>query len=274
VLRLALIALAGCQWVYGLDKPDPAGAAPPDGPWTCPAIGGEPMTFSKEIHEYISRNCVYYQRAHDTERAIAQCGGAVEEGVIDGDLHVVVQLDPSSFIEYPRLTPEGYELWIVVYDQTLMLYRLVAYTRDGTGTWSETTPPMGITIKPGAQISSPTRKDIGPRHVVVNDNTLTLSDYKDSGAGWTVVHSYSASDLGVMYIEGGLWMSSDGLRMMFAGFTTSYALYYTDRDTIDGVFRPGQPMPDAPFAQDPFLTDNCGQLFVSGLGAIFYAPKT
>ena len=268
------LSLCACNSTFGLHDTQRRDGAPSDAPFSCPMINTTP-TFSPVVHHYSSQPCMYYaQSAAGTAGAVCAKGTAQEIwlGPIDGDLRPVglPSFSPPDAIFNMQLSPEGDEITGLFYrnnNYELDRYRLV------NGTWSFDTVLPFVAQNGIYAISIPTARTVSPRHLIfLDDNNSQLTEYLEINGTWMIGPSYTATDLNVTSLAGGVWLSRDGQRMVFGAFIgNNQVLAYTDRGDVGLRFRPADVLMTAPIAVDPYLDENCAKLFVSGLGSIFYA---
>jgi hypothetical protein len=55
--------------------------------------------------------------------------------------------------------------------------------------------------------------------------------------------------------------------------TVASRTLYSDRKAVSEVFSPASVLATAPVVLDPFLTSDCGRIYTSGLGSIFFAEQ-
>jgi hypothetical protein len=93
----------------------------------------------------------------------------------------------------------------------------------------------------------------------------------------TPIMSYAAAELGVQTLGSAPNLSPDNLRIVFAGVLvgqTTAQVYYADRATATGRFGVARLIGHAPLGvTDPFMTGDCGRLYFSTAGAVFYAQQ-
>jgi hypothetical protein len=267
----AILLLAGCNQLLGLDKTE---HAPPDAPPGCPPIGTAPV-FSRCVHQVVSSACSYYTLGPDVGIALAVCpaseiaGSTYMSGPIDGELSPIAILPSgaNTTTALPKLAPEGDEL---------VLQQTVSYTKptfstyrrnpaDGTWSWAADLPI------PGAGAHSTLSR--GPsRHLLVSQTGgADMREYvRDSAGGWSeVLPPYAIGELGATPTT--LDLSPDGLRLVFTATTRD--VWYADRPAITARFSRGSMVAGVPRVSDPFLTEDCNRLYFSGLDHILYEPE-
>ncbi|MDB4956779.1 MAG: hypothetical protein JWO36_4348 [Myxococcales bacterium] len=286
---VALIALAGCNQVFGLHATQESPAsdaqffdAPIDAPFRCPPAGTTPR-FSTAPHQVLFRLCTRYVISADANLAMAMCdGNEVAQGPVEGRLTAVSDLtstDTNVQRSIPQLSPEGDFVFVHEYvfaqsKASFVRYRHAAgdhWTRDGV-----LVMPAVVT-GPLIEISTPTRGPV--RRVIVRDNTANLYELIDDGSNTLQMHAtYTPADLGVFNAQSAM-LSADGMRLVLYGTKPDgngnviQSVWYTDRPTIADRFRPVDRMLDVPVITDPFLSEDCARLYFSGIGSIWYVQQ-
>jgi hypothetical protein len=268
-LGLAVLAVAGCNQAFGLDRTQPVDAryfdAPIDAPFACPPLGETPA-FSPSFQQVVY-DCREYSLSLDRQ-ALALCGREPMlpfEGVIDGPLDrpAVGLADPTYALQFARLAPEGDEL-VATYYRAGTGYELRTYARQPNGDWSR---KGTIATAPSYRdVSGPTRR---PRHVMLTTSSNALAELVEDTPLWRQVALHPASELGVGY-PGAPKLSADGLRLLLVDGTR---VVYADRPTIEAPFRPAAPVDGLPYVTDAFLTDDCSRVYFSGVGTVFYSQR-
>jgi hypothetical protein len=275
--------LCACNQVFGVDHttrlPGPPGGpdaqyfdAPADAPFACPALGGVPQ-FKRDLRQVDIDGCRGYTRS-DT-LAVAMCG-QVSQGPVDGPLAPIpdvaaTTLSPSS----PLLSPDGDQLYLSDYDfSTYTSLPFHVYNRQGDGSWQR---GADLPMSPvGTSISTVTR---GPdRHILYWAYGLAganIEEWANGTGSWqqVAVHGQAEHGLAAIFY---VWFSSDGLRAIIQGDvlgSSAPQLFYTDRAAVGASFRPAVPMIGVPVVNDMFVTEDCGRLYMSGLGSIFYQQQ-
>ena len=274
---IAWLLLGGCNQVFGLSETVPIDAqqfdAPVDAPFACPPPGTQPA-FATLLHQAIAKNCISYTTSTPTGRAAAYCLdiAAIAVGEIDGVPEPAV-LTPAGDLDWPRLTPEGDELWARrrTTTSTFAVYQHVA---DHSWTWVRDLVPAAVGRDD--TITAPSRRIGGIRRFLrYAFSELQLHEYDDDGTTATLVRTYTAQALGVLFIQFPN-LDADGLRLVFVGQApdaTFVQTFYADRARLEDPFSPATPLASAPLAFDPFLAESCSRLYTSGLGSIFYAQQ-
>jgi hypothetical protein len=278
----------GCNWAFGLETTKPLDAAffdaPPDSAWTCPPTGALPR-FAPTLQQLdVGRYCVDYTISPMTGLAMAWCRGdpatEIAQGPIEGVLVAATGIAPTEatrYVDEPRLTYEGDEVWVrQVSMQAVTVASLFSVFRAVGDTWQwSANLAVPTSADRGDEISVPTRSSAGPRRFMFNAPTEDVMYEMMEGSPPTIVHMYRNVDLGMTYIVRPM-LSPDGLRLVFGGQRMTDLLVttmYVDRPNLGATFGIATPLHDAPAAMDPFLTEDCGKLYASGLGRIFYAQQ-
>jgi hypothetical protein len=286
---LLCLGLCGCNAVFGLEATIPLDAqyfdAPPDAPWGCPQPGTLPK-FSPAFHQpdVGARYCTDYSVSSVRGLAIALCRGTafpeVRQGPIDGVLGAATGIAPTKtarYIDEPRLAPEGDEIWIRQVSMSGATDPSVFSVFRAVGDAWEWSADLAVPVTPSRddEISVPTRRGAEPRRFIFNTPSEDMMLEMVEGTPPTVVRAYRNVELGMNYIVRPM-LSPDGLRLVFGGQAMTDLLIttmYADRPSIDSPFGVAKPLEDAPASTDPFLTSDCGKLYASGLGRIFYAQQ-
>jgi hypothetical protein len=274
-VRLALVALCGCNSVLGVHSTEKRDAAMPyydapfDAPFACPPLGTAPR-FTNVLRQAVFQDCTDYTTSAAAGLAVASCSNAISAGPIDMPLTVIVPLSTSVQYYRPRLSPEGDAILMFVYDTTSGQH--FEEFREVGGTWTLTEIlPFAVA---GDIISAPTRSP--NRHVLVVGTDASLHEMADQGGNvWTETAVHPNSELGVGNL-GPPYLSTDGLRLMMGAVPqggTMLLAMYTDRDALDQPFRPAVPLVGVPGALDGFMTEDCSRIYMSGLESIFYVQQ-
>ncbi len=241
----------------------------------CPAPGMLPQ-FKGSLNQIVNDYCLWYTRDEAGARDAAFCLGGI--GISDGSGDGT--LAPSSLSgapplrntpDLPRLSPEGDELWVRGDG------RIYVYTRAGDHAWGFVRD-LGLMLSSGIEtFTPPTRKVAGKRRFVMTTlNIQNLQEWEDDGAQLTMVGQYTNSQEGSAFFLNPT-LTADGLRLVWSGATfadpnTNLTLY-ADRGSLSETFSTAKVLTSAPVVTDPFLTADCGRIYTSGLGSIFYAEQ-
>lgn len=272
-----LVLGCGCNQVFGLRESVPTDArqfdAPIDAPYACPPPGAQPA-FGALLRQSIAKNCISYTTSTTANRAAAYCLDidAIADGVIDGVPERATLTPPGAF-DWPRLTPEGDELWVRRRDGsgTFAIYR---HAGEHQWTWVRDLALASTGVDD--IITAPSRRVDGMRrflHYAFSERTLY--EYSDDGSTPTFLRVYDATALGVYFAQFPN-LDADGLRLVFVGQAVDATLaqtFFADRARLDDPFVTATPLATAPVAYDPFLSADCSRLYTSGLGSIFYAQQ-
>lgn len=280
VALLATLA-GGCNAFYGLTETRPVDAAifdaPNDAPYQCPGLGARP-TFGSVLVQVTDRNCQLYTTSPDRQLAAARCSvgpvDTIETGPIDGELQPATLTGAPGELSFVRLTPEGDELW--VRRLSAGVGKTTVYSRSDDHTW---TFVRDLALPPSSRddsFSAPTRRVGGVRRFLVHRFSSDVVEYTDDGTTTTLVRTYAPPDLGSPYVILPN-LTADGLRIVFAGEPTSgpsaTQTMYAERSDPGAPFPAASPLATAPVAFDAFLSEDCGRLYTSGLGYLFYASQ-
>jgi hypothetical protein len=279
--------VCSCNWAFGLETTRPLDAAffdaAPDSAWACPPMGTLPQ-FAPTLHQLdVGLYCTDYTLSPMRGLAMAACRGStmqVAQGPIEGLLVAAAGISPTQsmrVVDQPRLTYEGDEVWVrQVSTQGTTVGSLFSVFHAVGDAWQWSADlAVPTSADRGDEISAPTRRDAGPRRFIFNMPSEDRIAEMMEGNPPTIVHTYRNVDLGMAYIIGPM-LSPDGLRLVFGGQRMTDLLVttmYVDRPNLGAMFGIARPLHDAPAATDPFLTDDCGKLYASGLGRIFYGQQ-
>ncbi|HSD89398.1 MAG TPA: hypothetical protein VLB44_17835 [Kofleriaceae bacterium] len=266
-----LTLLLGCNQIYGLDKTQPIDAAYFDAPpATCPALGTPPV-FGQDFQQVVFQPCSDYTLS-SSGRALARCNRVISEGPIGGALVGAVGLEQTADLTYdhPRLHPDGQSVVVRMIDRTVprTSFGVFARTDAGWGKTSEFSVPYQMLGS-----STPSRDN----HVLVVASGGGLRELADDGAGtWNEVLVHDFAELGITSLGDQVDLSADGLRLIFIGTAigkSSVNLLYADRAAETERFSTATPMPSVEYLPNGFLTEDCGRLYFSGLGTVFYVES-
>jgi len=293
---LAILALAACNQVFGIDHTRHGDASIPffdartDAPFACPMLGGAPA-FQPGLFQAFQQTCLTYSISSKgtDDHGMALCSSASGYGVAYGPVDKPLQqqtwtpgIAGNLYLGYVRLDPDDDQAIIGYLDTNAVpvVTRVQLYSRVSDGNWSELGEIATIQSNGFAQTaiaSTPTRGT--PRHVIVLDYTLKQLDELVEGDGntypWTTT-ALQTLDLATVSPQSVLSLSSDGLRLVYFAFAgANEGIYYADRAALMQPFGTPVWLMDLPQTSrtDPFLTDNCSRLYISGLDSIFYAVQ-
>ncbi|MDB4958622.1 MAG: hypothetical protein JWO36_6191 [Myxococcales bacterium] len=285
-----MFALCACNQIFGLkqvverDAGVPFFDGAPDAPYACPPYGQRPF-FGHGLFEAVAQRCTSYAiGGTDADpHAMGLCSDPnvpVGYGPADAPLSpVAFKIPDMTTLRSVRLAPEG-DLAVVTIDNPyapLTSFEVYKPTADAwTSAGVIATATYGCFGCAPVIVSTPTR---GPnRHVVAYDyNQKLLFELEDQGAyPWVQVSAQAIGDLGPMYIGSPISLSADGLRMVFyANAGADFGIYYADRMALSSPFEPAVWLSNLPHTSgtDPFLTQNCSRLYISGLDSVFFAKQ-
>jgi hypothetical protein len=260
-----LLALAGCNEVYGLAPTTVVDAQFFDAPTMCPTYGG-PFALSDTL-EQLLYDCTDYAEAG--ARAVALCrdstGYQPHGGPLHGPFTPIAELPRSGItasITSFKLAPDG----------TLLLVRLqnVVQTWNLVGdTWIR---GADIANAPGV-VSNPS---LGPERRILGGvaGSTVLRELSDASGSWQEIRTHSlATD-----VESAvpIWLSGDALRLIVLANTKlgigTLSMRYSERATTSDLFQTLQPL-TLPPSLDVFVTEDCTRAYFSGLRTIFYARR-
>jgi hypothetical protein len=280
-MRQLLFALCACNQVLGIDRTTHPLDARIDAPFACPQLGKAPQ-FSITPMTVLARQCDQYTLGLASDIALAYCytpqGSFVEQGQVDGELQPVPELSPGlSSYTRPRLSPEGDQLVTLTFASPGGGF--VRYRRSGTSWTADATAftmPAQITVNDQVVLlSTPSR---GPnRRMLALLNPGRIDELSDDGSDTLgFVKEYTPASLGLMPDIDGPMLSPDGLRAVFRGVSadaTKVGVWYMDRPAITSDFGAPQLVSGIPDVTDPFLTEDCGRMYFSTGGSIWYAQQ-
>ena len=99
---LLLLAVAGCNPLFGLEPTQPVDAAVPFDapPPMCPAIAAGPPLFTQNATVFASMHCVAYTTSVIRGTAVALCDSGLLEGPIGTDAFVPLAITvPAGFTQ-------------------------------------------------------------------------------------------------------------------------------------------------------------------------------
>jgi subtilisin family serine protease len=227
------------------------------------------------LTQLLPRNCDGYNYAAARGVAVAVCYpsslATVEVGPVDGELAPAPGIpgrDAGTAIAYAS-QDEDRIYFATVNSQDVEPFVIDVYRRQPDDSWL-VDPALGFrSTNPTARLGAIAFADGHDRAIVVDGAVLT--EYVID-PGWTPVLTMSSTELGADIVSG-FSMTADGRRATFYVATqTTTGQYYTDRPSVDDAFRRGDPL-DVSSYPAAFMTDDCGRIYVSGVGSIFYAKQ-
>lgn len=268
-IALAPLALAACNQILGLDSTRLVDAPPPDAPYRCtdeaPPLRGMPVAI-------VDGEVRSYSISMDRTLAVAVRGNTLYQG--EGDMAFAkganLSPPPPSAPVSPRLAPEGDELF-VSYASPVMVSSpttIVRYTRAGDGWMADPAPILALDATL-VEMSAPTRRDLGPRRMVVVATppaaATELREYVETASGWTLADTYALAELGTLRLLHPN-LTPDGLHLVFDGRdeTAAPILGYASRATTNDRFANAvdmNPFFGRPEVADPFLVEDCSRLY-------------
>jgi hypothetical protein len=269
-----VIALAGCNQIYGLDQTRLVDARPIDPPPTCqPAL-----EFTRRLQQVTYQECIQYVPATDVDYALAYCRddsrGYIADGKIDGLLSEVAvdQRFAGSVPSQPRLAPEG-DRAVIFHSITQGNNAYSVHHRDSTG-W-RFAYDLPIVYDFDDSVGVPSRS---PRAHILHaiPNAGLVEEFVEDAPGvWRLLFTYKSSELATQSLYTQFNLTPDGLQVLYQGaFVEGYAIYHAWRGSLDEKFGPGVAVEGiARTVQDAFMTENCARIYFSGLSSIFYAEQ-
>jgi hypothetical protein len=281
-MRPWLVVLCACNQVLGIDHTTHPLDAPIDAPFACPQLG-KSLQFSPTPVMLQITQCQEYTTSRVADLALAYCytpqNAFVEQGPVDGALNPVPELAPgNNSYTKPRVSPEGDQLVTLAFGNPGGFLR---YRRSGTS-WnadaSAFTMPAQITLNDQVvMLSTPSRGPNRRMLALIDKAGATAIDELSDDASDTLgfVKEYTPAGFGLMAAEGPM-LSPDGLRAVLRGVSadsTKVGVWYMDRPSITSDFGTPQLVPGIPDITDPFLTEDCGRMYFSTGGSIWYAQQ-
>jgi hypothetical protein len=267
--------LCGCNALYGLERTDRVDAAffdaPPRPAAECPSRGF-PLQFAPALTQ-LALDCI--SPVETTDRvgyALCAEGDLLYHpytGSLDGTLAPLADVPRSSAMritERIRISPEGTLLVLVSGAVTAPDPSLHTYRHDGT--WKLTSM-----FQAALHVSTLSR---GPDHrIMITRGHDDVRELSHATGEWKEVLTHRRAVLEVQSAES-LWLSADGLRMIFVAdranqFDVPY-LAQVERASLTDEFGPALRL-TAPVSSDPFITEDCGRMYFSGLRSLFYAEQ-
>jgi hypothetical protein len=203
------------------------------------------------------------------------------EGPGDAPLATGALLMPAPTVTFgsPRLAPEGDELFLRHTVNTMMA-TIDRYARQGDR-WVHQGPVLTI-VANGPDLSIPTARRAGPRHMLVLASIYELREYVETSPDqWTQVgNAYLPLDLGtrsILYPN----LTTDGLHLVFQGNDADNrpTLMYASRARIDDRFTSAiaaNPFFGNPQIDFPYLLEDCSRMYftVPTPAGVYYVERT
>ncbi|HEX5060511.1 MAG TPA: hypothetical protein VFV99_14185 [Kofleriaceae bacterium] len=281
---VALLALAACNQVYGLEATAVLDApyrvdGPPDAPQRCPPLG-TPLRATGVLNQVVRQNCFTYTASAGSQIAVATCEVLDEmgnkyvasEGRLDDSMAPIDLAAPiGTTIDQAHISPEGDEIYVRA--TTAMVGAVVVYRRQADGKWTfgEQLP---IAQTASFNIGGVTRRP--HRHLLLLAGSAFYEYVSDDAGNWPETKQYTFAQLDVTLAQTPT-ISSDGLRILFSGYSSivgaMFQTRYAERAGIDDNFMGSQPVMNMPSAPDPFLIDDCSRIYFSSasLQSVFAA---
>jgi hypothetical protein len=243
--------------------------------------------FSVKVHQVVDQGgCTAYTQSSTADLAIGVCTGVagasntlIEQGPVDSELQGT-DITPSAGFDfsYAALAPEGDQLWVIRGEAAAGVATISVYDRAPPNSWTFAyvayTLPATDT---GASLSPPMR--VGPDRHMLYTVGADIHELQELSLGvWSELRIYGRNSLGVM-LFGSATLSPDGLRMVFTGTSSgpgpgSPGVFYSDRASVTDAFTTSTFLEGPPVdGQTPFLTEDCGRVYFSGLGSVFFVAQ-
>jgi hypothetical protein len=283
-----LIAVAGCNQVYGLDATTPRDGAPPDAPPGCPATGTLPvfrttpravdieMPASAYMLDVSARQALGYVAPAGFQAAQLVRGPADTE-----DLEVMKVEPPSAIIRFdaPRLAPEGDEMLVRSYSMQ-GAPQVERYRLDGSTATLASTLVFDVALPDGNfHVSAPTARGSAPRRMMLSRKMgATLFELVETGVDtWSTTQMYLFAELGVTSIVLP-HVSADGLRLVTRASASSgeNLVLYFDRPDVSSRFQlRGEiyKLIGNGFMDSPYLTEDCTRLYFYAYPGVHYVAQ-
>lgn len=284
--RVALL-LAGCNAIFSIKDTRQVDAAyfdaPPDAPFSCPAVGAAPPRFSRLLHQETIQTCASYST--NDVLASGSCTGSdgVSNLIMVGPPHAVLVPDPTlpqsqtmaapvTYFENPFPSTDGTRIYVThAHGELNFEYTIDIYQHDASG-WTAAGTLPARTVNPLLQ--SVSRAPTGDR-IVILDGADQVELVSDGSGGYTPVNDHPMSDLGLVYVSQ-ISLSGDGLHAVVAGQvqgTNTTAMFWTDRASTEDWFVPVKPIIDLPALASFSLAEDCSRLYFPALGSIIYLQQ-
>jgi len=240
--------------------------------------------FYGDLHQVRARNVSLYTPSTDAKIALGVSStNQLMRGITDQEMSMV-EFDPppspSPTQTFRQILPEpeADRLLFSFWDYSVEITRISEYAVEADGK-ARMARSSDIPMPAGPAFSRPSH---GPdRRLIYREFAVTgelLVELANSGAGWTEVNRYLLNDLkgeSSSFELDEASLSADGLRFVviagYTGMVSTTAAFYSDRATLSDRFTPLRLIANAPYAiQAPYLTEDCGRLYFSALGTVFY----
>ncbi len=289
-MRIALLlALVGCDAVYGLgDRPRSDAApdvaspdddaliedAPPSG---CRASG--PPTFAG-TPVFVFTNCNSFTTSAPANMALMSCSNVFYESPIatPGMVVAIVNREPDQLLSEPRLSPTGDEMFVTSTATVGGTRAIRAYRRTG-GQWHLAAVPIGLpTAFAGANplfASPPSMLVQGKRRIIIHQVAVMpkFSEFVEENESWTLVRDYTATELGTMTFAYPS-LSPDGLHLVFSANPTGggpVEVRYSQRESVNDPWDSSVKLDiGVDNATYPHLTADCARLYFTATTTLQY----
>lgn len=250
--------LAGCNQFYGLDQTQLRDGPGPDAPAQCHR---DRVLFTNDPFPLMRRGEYTLAYGMDENRtlAVAHVTAGVVEGPVDSD-----SLAPATFspaippgvaVAYPRIAPEGDELFVRVEGTRIERYRRTGEIWTLAGRLSI---PVGF----NSGISAPTRRLPDGRRIII-DGTNGLQEYVESASDQWMTFG---TPFDVMASPEEPNLSPDGLYVIYRTTVDSIPRFrIQSRDDLTASFT--KPIDFNPFFGSPgiywpYMTGDCSRLYM------------
>lgn len=278
----ALVAVCGCNQVFGLDTTQLFDApsrtdGPPDAPPVCPAVGAQ-LRVNGPLVQSVRQNCGQYTMSVPSRMAVAYCyvtdgstwSWVTSVGRVDDAMGALKMQTMATFLDMPRLSPEGDELYMRTFDGNTG-YLVEVFDRQPDGSWVDK-GPLAIAPSGFGYMTQPTR---GPRRHILLTYGSSIREFADDGTGaWPQVGETTYAELGMTQFNNPS-ITGDGLRLTFGGYPvggSAFRIYIADRADITAPFSNPRMIADLPDGiYDAYIPEDCSRVYFAALSSIFYA---
>lgn len=274
LLGVAVATHVACNAAFEVRETRLVDALAPDAPHSCPTT--EVPGFTGFAIEEITQYCDDYAVNARVGLAVGRCyvqtptGGAfaIGMGAPGSPLEYAPDFDVNRAYRVPRLSPDGARLYI----SRGVDPAIERHHREGSR-WIYD----GDVAIPHGTPSAVAESTGGDVLLVTSAGSLREWEIASDGTPRERLPAHSFStELGVASLDV-VHLSPDGLRLTFNGTRpgdTSPVVLYAWRTAPTGPFSnatrlDGVPRGDSP----PFMTEDCGRVYIAGLGRVFYVPR-
>lgn len=233
-----------------------------------PSYGISAPLFRDTVELVLARECFTYTVSEVANRSLGVCndgtGITLEMGPIQGELEPIEITATPTDATLPKawLAPGGDELVVHQYHGQPAIHRLNLYRRAGV-TWT-----FATTISESAMFITAGVPSAGPERRLIESSLQGYRELAERGGVWVEVHRGPWAELlSTGNVGDHLNLSADGLRMTF---TENNNVQYTDRPSLEVPFRVSVRLASVGHAYSAHMVDNCGKIYFTGLGSVFY----